>query len=219
MDNSNLRQIHIKDGPTYLDNCKEIEEFFEDLYIPAFPNDEEREPVENIVNRIRYDSKPITELILLIDGDEVVAGCVVDLFPEAKTIHTIYIVVKDTYRRRGLARLLLDSWFDIHPDYLDMYVEVDDPDVVTPENTVIDPRTRIEIYSKMDFSLLHLKYVQPPLEEGLPYAYGMKLMYRTRDSHEMSSRLKIFLTEFYQGLNCPDTDPELIKMLNQIDKL
>ena len=98
-----------------------------------------------------------------------------------------------------------------------MYVEVDDPDVVVPENTTIDPRTRIEIYKKMDFSLLHLKYVQPPLEEGLPYAYGMQLMYRSKDPSEMRCRLKIFLTEFYQGLNCPDTDPELINMLNQVD--
>ena len=212
-----LKKILICDQETYEIHRSVIDQFFTELYIPAFPNDEEREPVENIVSRIRNRLKPITELILLMDGDTVAAGCIADLYPGAKTIHVIYLVVRESYRRRGLAKQLLNSWFSLHPELLDMYVEVDDPDVVVPENTTIDPRTRIEIYKKMDFSLLPLKYVQPPLEEGLPYAYGMQLMYRSVDPEKMKSRLKTFLVEFYDGLGCLESDPELIKMLNQVD--
>lgn len=184
--------IFIHDERSYRANESLCGEFFDELYLPAFPNENEREPVENIVGRICGRKLPLTEMPLVTDGGRVAAGCVTDHFPDAAAIHVIYLVVRSEYRRMGLARLLLDDWFRRHPEETDMYLEADDPAKTAPADTSFDPATRLGIYARLGFGILSLQYVQPPLEEGLDYERNLLLLYRSTDRAGMKERMKGF---------------------------
>jgi len=209
--------IFIHDELSYRVFKNLCDEFFDELYIPAFPNENEREPVENIVERLCGRRLPVTQMLLVTDRGRVAAGCIADLFPDASTLHIIYLVVKDEYRRRGLAKMLLDEWFNwVAPDAKDMYLEADDPDKTAAEDTSFDPATRLSIYARMGFRPLHINYVQPPLEEGLDYERNLLLLYRSTDRKGMKERIRIFLRQFYRNLGYEDS-PELQKMLDDVE--
>ena len=207
-------KVIINDWHTIARNLNYLDEFEHRLYLKYFPNKNEREPFKKILDRIWNDEYPKTDIILYIDEGKVVAGCVSDFYSKCKAIEPIYLVVDEEYRNQGLARMLLDTQFN-RKDVEDMYVEVDNPEMVEVGESSIDPKTRIAIYKKLGFDMVDIKYVQPPLDEGMDFERSLLLMCRTKNPPLSKKRLKTFLTEFYEGLNSVDTDEyrELVKSL------
>lgn len=207
-------KVIINDWHTIVRNYKYLYEFEKRLYLKYFPNQNEREPFKKIIDRIWNDEYPKTDIILFIDEDKVIAGCVSDYYPNCKTIEPIYLVVDEEYRNQGLARRLLDTIFS-RKDIDDMFVEVDNPELVEIGESSIDPKTRIEIYKKLGFDIVDINYVQPPLDEGMDFERTLLLMNRTKKPPLTNKRLRKFLTEFYEGLDSIDTDEyrELMKSL------
>ena len=192
-----------------------VEQFETELFLPSFPNEDEREPFENIIKRITGDSYPITALQLIINNDIVEAGCVSDYYPECNAIEPIYLVVREECRKRGLARALLESVETLYPKIVHTYLEIDNPKLITSENSAIDPRTRLTIYERLGFRVIPFNYVQPPLKEGGNYERGLLLMHR--GNQLTSNDLKLFLFHFYRGLKCADS-VVLQEMYKEIEK-
>ena len=193
---------------------KFVDDFEKNLYIKYFPNENEREPFDAILERIWNDGWPNTKIVLYVEDDHVIAGCISDYYPECKSIEPIYLVVDEEHRNQGIAKEMLEDVFRGN-NIVDMYVEVENPDKVNSTDSAIDPKTRIEIYKKLGFNVLDIDYVQPPLGEGMDYERNLLLMYRTKTKPFNKKRLAKFLMYFYMGLNSYGT-PEYFKLIDSI---
>lgn len=188
---------------------EDLAEFRDSLYIPLFPNEDEREPFENIINRIKNGGTPETRIILAKDNGRVIGGIVTDYLTE-DIAQPIYLVVKEEYRRKGVGRDLFESSVR---NYGNVFIEIDNPETVSVENSGMDPAKRKEMYEKWGFKQVPIKYAQPPLSKDGNYEYSMLLMYRTNITKKT---VKTFLDVFYSGLSASDSR-ELIRMKNEID--
>lgn len=194
-----------------------VEKFRDNLYLPSFPDPNEREPFEYITSRIQLGDSwwPRTDMLLYLDGEVVASGCITDYYPECRSIEAIYVVTDEKYRGQGLAKGLLQETFNLYPEALDLYLEADNPKFVPSKSSAIDPSLRIEIYQKLGFELLDFNYVQPPLAEGLDYTRNLILMCMSKEPLSQE-RLVAFLDSFYRGLDCHNS-LEFDKMIKSID--
>ena len=207
-------KIVVKDWVSLSKYRKFVDDFEKNLYLKYFPNENEREPFNLILERIWNDEWPTTKMVLHVEDDKVIAGCISDYYTECKTIEPIYLVVDEEHRNKGIAKEMLEDVFRGN-DIVDMYVEVDNPERVEGTDSAIDPKTRIEIYRKLGFELLDLDYVQPPLDKGMDYERNLLLMYRTKKPPLKRERLVKFITSFYKGLNSLGTS-EYFKLIDSI---
>lgn len=206
--------ILINDKPSYEAYKPLVEQFERELYLPSFPNEDEREPFENIVSRIVDGAYPYTTLQLIIDGGRVDAGLVSDYYPECYSIEPIYLVVKEERRKHGLGRALIESAMYLYPKVKHMFLEVDNPMKVSDGDSIMDPKTRIDIYEHLGLRVIPFDYVQPPLKDGGNYEDGLLLMHKGESL--TAADLKLFLFHFYRGLRCEGSDV-LQKMFEKID--
>ena len=206
--------VSVKDPRSIVRNYKYLKEFEKELYIKYFPKENEREPLKNIIDRIWNNSYPKSDILLLVENDKVIAGCISDFYAKCKSIEPIYLVVDEEHRNKGLARDMIEIVFS-RDGVDDMYVEADNPELVELSETSIDPKLRLNIYNKLGFDVLDINYVQPPLDKGMDFEKGLVLMCKTKNPPITKGRIKTFLTEFYDSLGCLDTDEyrELIKDL------
>lgn len=194
-----------------------IRRFRDNLYLVNFPDPNEREPFEVIEARLKKGGEwwPRTDMLMYIDGDSVACGCIADYYPECESIEVIYLVTDKEYREKGLAGKILDETFSLYPEALDMYVEADNPALVPVDFSPINPETRLKIYERLGFSIINIKYIQPPLAPGLDFDRKLLLMCRSKDSGLTKERLEAFLKSFYKGLNASDSK-ELHEMLDSL---
>lgn len=203
-------KISMEENRDYLYNFESL------LYLKYFPNQNEREPFKNIIDRISNGRQPKTDIILFVDNGCVIGGCINDFYPACGSIETIYLVVDERYRNRGIAKMLLDETYD-RDDVVDMYVEVDNPELIGDSESSIDPKTRIEIYNKLGFRSIDVEYVQPPLDDGMEFEKNLILMCKTKKQPLTKERIKAFITEFYRCLGYLDSD-EYHKLILSIER-
>ena len=141
------------------DDCEkfawQLIEFENELFIPSFPNEDEREPFENIVFRIKNDSFPKTKIILEATDSNVIGGVVTDYLTDY-IAQPIYLVVRKEYRRHGIGRSLFEESVE---DCKYVFVEVDNPETVKASDSAIDPRIRKEMYERWGFRQVPINYV------------------------------------------------------------
>ncbi len=214
-----LYHIHTADGFAHKRDL--VFAFEQDLRIPSFPKENEREPLKNILERVcNPNSRPHSGFLISKDKEDgtICGGAIYDYYPEAGAIEIIYLVVDEKKRKRGIATSLINQCTSLYPDIKDVYVEVDNPSLVEDNMSVINPRTRIAIYNKLGFQSVPISYVQWPLDEGFDYERGLILMRRSTDGKALSKqRLIRFLSDFYTFAGFKD-DPELLTMINEINK-
>lgn len=210
-----MKTLKIHDIESYSENIELINKFRDDLYYPNFPNENEREPFENIRNRIIYGLYPKTFILLMVSDSDLLGGCVYDFYLECNSIEPIYLVVNEVYRKSGIGRSLLNEIEESH-NFPKMFLEVDNPSIVDSKDSAMDPLIRLEIYKKLGFRVINIDYVQPPLSEGLDYERNLLLLFKG-DNLEKIDLIK-FLKYFYKGLKY-ESSPELDAMIYQISKL
>ena len=64
--------ILINNRESLIHNITWVNKFEAELYIPNFPNENEREPFENIKQRILNNDYPTTTITLLIEDDKLI---------------------------------------------------------------------------------------------------------------------------------------------------
>ena len=209
--------ILINNRESLIQNITWVNKFEAELYIPNFPNENEREPFENIKQRILNNDYPTTTITLLIEDDKLIGGCVIDSYIECKSIEPIYLVVNKEMRNRGYGRKLLDVSITNMENIKHVFLEVDDPQKPIDEsNITIDPQKRLNMYLNWGFKVLNFNYIQPPLSENSISEENLLLLYRGEILEK--NNLKDFLYYFYKGLNAEDSD-DLNKMFNEIDNM
>lgn len=182
---------------------------FERVFSESFPNDDEREDVGAILERIRKDDRGVSSVVMVVlDEGDVIAACVADKY-RVKPHEIIYIFVRRDVRREGIGRELCRRMLS----YLGgtAFVEIDDPEKPQPPvRQEISVEGRIKFYEAFGLSDCVKGYFQPPLSEGKGWASNMKLcsLGRKPDSHEIAR----FLDMFYHSLGYGDTEEGMARL-------
>lgn len=156
-----------------------FDRFIRELYIPGFPDADERESPENMLEYLRlraagwYGANNY-HILLLTEDDRPVAAAVSDYLAIPNTGVIEFLIVADDCRGKGYGRRLFRATEDLlhadarrqqHDGLAALVIELNDPFRVAPPNDNYDPFERARIWAKWGFGRLHFPYVQPALSE------------------------------------------------------
>lgn len=190
-------------------------QFENDVYIPSFPNADEREELSDIVGRIRTpkSNEPSSYCVLAINDGRVVAGLVADWYKDCGFLEIIYIAVGRQYRKNHIGSELLDAGIKLITDSLQpqavkyVVLEVEKP---TAPAADIEAVNRLVVWDRWGARRIPIPYFQPPLSPDKNVVDNLMLMVLPKysslaDGMVETDPLRHFLKDFYRGLNFQDS--------------
>lgn len=155
-------------------NCKnvdehlaELEEFRDNIYNHAFPDDNEREPFDDkILPRIRSGNWLRTTILLAFDNGIMVGGEIADLYPSCESIHITYLAVAENMRGKGYGRRILkDGTALICQSFECEGNEIRHIFFETENDHTLIADARLRFYSHFNAGIIPIYYTQPPLSD------------------------------------------------------
>ena len=153
--------------------------FYTEIYCTDFIDPDEQEDLESfhqyLLNNNSGNQNNNYRVVLLLESNLVIGCAIFDYLPLSNCGIIEYIVIKDSYRRRGFGKLLLEKI----ECFLDscatergqsnvewIFAEVNNPWVTDRSKESSDPTARLLYWRQMGFSHLDFPYCQPALIEG-----------------------------------------------------
>jgi len=220
-----------------------LESMYRDLYLPSFPNVDERESPSDWIPRLEVNRplppQPLTYIFVtgrdLTIPDEsrrsVYGLLIAELYQQSMSALLTYLVVAESYRRHRLARGLVDrargqlkaKATDFGRPLRAIFAEVHDPEVddspVAEKDWQLDPHTRLDIMAKLGGRRVPIAYVQPALGRDRSRVRSLLLFtFPLNDQPVTTIRtevIKEFLAEFYcaEGVTDPARDIDFVRMI------
>ncbi len=207
-----------------------VREFYQDLYLPAFPVAEHREDLETWLGSLWAPADDAGwRRVLLIAGTEledrarreIWGGHMLEFYPRSSCGLLAYLVVAPGRRRQGWARALVDRGMAA----LDaearagggtvraVFAECEDPRHKPPGEDA-EAWERMGALTRLGARVIDVPYTAPALRRGGRRARDLLLLYfRRPERPETPPRPVIleFLREFYEALGVadPGADPDL----------
>lgn len=232
--------VHVVEGdnPTSL---ALLARAYKDVYEAAFPMEEERESLETWIDNLK-GANPTAKITISILGDNLdkpdptLKAMTVGYYYEQQDVGLLaYIVTAPQFQGQGLGRIMNEANNGALVDHATakgkqiggIFFEVNDPAKIKPEDDVMDPTKRIEMYKKWGAIMLPIDYIQPPLAVGAPTCTTLKLMaYRHPETGQYPTKdaIKGYITGIYTELaefaGCaPKDNPDYINIMKQIDAM
>ena len=173
-----------------------IAQFNKEIFIPSFPNDDERESMEDIKARIIHDPKSTSQdlvrtLIVLMfgkgesDAPHMLGGEICDWYPSTGDLEIIYLAVNPASRgkrlgqrilQEGTARIVEVLERDASTQVRRLYFETENPERIQKADTLVMPISdRLRFFGRNGGSVVLEHYLQPPLSAGKNWADNMML--------------------------------------------
>ena len=226
---------HVISGPELSKGDRALLKKFDvQTFTPSFPNDDERESLEDdIIPRILDHSGDVrTFIVLVAEKDTVLAGEVFDWYPQTGDLEIIYIAVNPDSRRGGLGSILLKEGMARVVKRIGeedgivrrVFFETENPEKPQQSGSlVMSLPDRLRFFGRHGGAVLLDCYYQPPLSEGKGWADNMMLCTLpiyiwNEDETEVeepeletfvpTDEVMEFLTAFYNGLDGADETEE-----------
>lgn len=216
-------------------------EFYEHLYLPAFPmKDEQEHP--GIWSVLLWGSNlgpPNPTLHCLLLGQDlrrpghaqIMGGHLFEYYKESSCGLLTYLVILPRYKGKSLARLLLEKAFLIlerdascaGKELKGVFAEANDPVAFSPNEDAMSPVQRLRILSRLGARIIDIPYVQPALIRGHRRVRHLLLLwFDYPGSKERSIPRPVlmgFLHELYRalGISHPEKDSDFRNMLAYTD--
>lgn len=218
-----------------------IKRAYDEIYIPSFPDKQDREPLSRWVNRCDpfLQKNNTSAYILMVAGQNLadpengfIEGLAVGIYFKRTNVALLaYNAVREECRGSGLGKMLLNARLD----YFDqiskklgrptegIFLEVENPDFdgLTREKRKICER-RIETYRRWGAQELPLDYAHPPLVASDDFKlkeYKLLSFPGVNNLNPSTRTIKHFLACVYMdcGILCPTKDPDFKEMLKQLN--
>lgn len=198
---------------------------FRKLYESGFPDPNEREEFETILNRVsgsKSTTEPHSVLIITTsdeNSNEVTGGQIADWYEKSRCIHLTYIIIAENQRKKGIARTLIGNGIPMlikkirrehHIEINNVFFESNIPWKTKKENDNFDPEQRLATFSHLGAKWIDIPYVQPALDPRKEKADNMFLLsfpqFNLHGSELECKEISGFLDELYQGLGMDQLD-------------
>lgn len=205
-------------------------EFEEQIYLPAFPDEGEREPFAGITARIRAgaESYPQTFAVLAWHQGALAGGEIFDWYPDCGAAELIYIALRpgcrgarlgDELLREGV-RQLSRSLAERGETMRRLFFETENP-FLSETDDGMDKVSRVRFFARNSACRVPIRYYQPPLAPGAPWAENLYLCmlpeFSEGGAELPAGELKEFLRCFFRGLGASTDHPRFLEMLRSID--
>lgn len=162
-----------------------LEEAYEDIYVPAFPDKKERDTLETFQKAIS-GNYPNIDIVVNILGENledpenyVIKGIGIAYYYKDQNVGLLaYNAIDPAHREAGLGKLMVESRIEGLKEVAQKYgetlggafIECNDPTKVAKEDDVIDPAKRIRIFTKWGARQVPIDYIEPPLHKDEVYS-------------------------------------------------
>lgn len=190
---------------------------YDEIYVPAFPIEDEREPLEKIETRLRNPGASDVGRVILLAGRnlsdpdpakaELAAIGIAYYYSSTGAGLLAYNAVAPGLQGGGFGRLMVQGRIkglqelakESGQELKCVIIEVNNPAVVKPEDDSMDPAKRIAIFEKMGAKLIPADYVQPPLGVGLGKSRNSVLMaYPVNGKYPTAEQVGAFVTGIWK---------------------
>jgi hypothetical protein len=207
-----LQIAHItKDRPDLLHL---LEEAYRDIYVPAFPDENERESLEKFKKAVD-GGFPGVQVVINILGERledpdnyVVKGISVGYYYEKQNVGLLaYNAISPEHRESGLGKLMVQSRIESMQKMAQargktlagVFIECNDPLKVSPDMDSMDPSKRIQIFESWGARQIPIDYVQPPVsQDGYYYDRLVLLNYPLDGKYAGKKCVEAFLRAIYR---------------------
>ncbi len=194
-------------------HVKLLEKFYDNIYIKAFKNTDERETLEGIISQAKYfsNTNDIKYFCLLqLKDDKVVGGLIADYFLKVNSSIIEYIAIDKEYRGNNYASKLIKELDDIcsneslkilnkrTKNYC--FVEIEKLSTMLSDSEFKERKSRIEFWKKKDVNILGFNYVQPAITKDNNSVKDLMLGVRVLDGSKKEIQGEIlseFLKEYF----------------------
>lgn len=226
-----MDQPIVVNNPQLIDiYTNELALFFK-LYVHNFPDIDEREDPQIILDRIKYREQknltPETLILLSLSDKKVMGGAVLEYYTESKCFLLTYILVDDEFRGLGVARLLIEDGIKLlveakNSDSKAVFFESNIPWQTTTDS--FDAWDRYQIFSKLGAKWIDINYTQPALGKDKKKVHNLHFFIFPLFSGLLNklekSVLILFMNTFYRdlGIPNPENDIDYQKMKTSINE-
>lgn len=213
-----------------------IREAYEQVYLPAFPIPDEREPVESWLSALDRPGDVYRVIVSVLGRDlhdpaqrRIHGIAVSNLFLESGTALLAYNAIRKSKRGKGLGHTMVRMRIDgllklaeqIDTPLNGVFLECNDPARVSGKQDSMSPAQRVRIFKRWGAREIPVSYVQPALGEGqdkcrdlclLAYPHPVNGLYPDGDA------VHGFLYDLYRACNIavPEDDPDYARMVGEL---
>lgn len=164
---------------------------YHDIYVPAFPIEDERDSLEKIESRLKEPVNGVERVILLagkhLDDPqkaEVYGISIAYYYGSHQAGLLAYNAIDPQYQQMGLGRLMVQGRIKGLEELAaqsgkplkSVIIEVNDPQKVSPEEDSMDPNKRVALFEKWGARQIPVPYAQPALAPGQEKCHTVMLM-------------------------------------------
>ena len=212
------------------ENRPRLFDAFVHLYYRTFTEPSEREDPAEWPERLwgkTQTNASVTHLLVAAPdpvGSELAGGLLFESFCGCSCGLLGYLAVNPNWRRKGVARLLVETSRGILREdarrdgerLQAVFAEVEDPDF-RAQSESIPPFERWLTFRKLGAKWIDIPYVQPALKADADRAYHLRLLAFTEGGATSleGETIRSFLSEYYRscGIEHPEKDPDIMRML------
>lgn len=191
-----------------------LDRAYHDIYVPAFPDPDERESLEKFKRGIREEIPGVNIAVNILgenlnDKDKaVIKGISVGYYYQNQNVGLLaYNAIAPEAREKGLGKIMVQSRINSLKNYAaaigkkidGVFIEVNDPQKVAPENDSMNPADRVGIFTKWGARKVPIPYVQPPVDKDSVYCdYLLLLNYPVDGRYAPASAVEQYLRGIYR---------------------
>lgn len=200
-----------KDTPDLLPLLKQA---YDRVFAPAFPIPESRESLDKFMRALNGDI-PGVSIIINVMGENlddpakrVLKGFSVGYYYEHHNVGLLaYNAIAPEAREKGLGKIMVQSRINSLKQraaatgrkIAGVFVDVNDPTKVRPEDDGMDPVKRLQIFTNWGAVRVPIDYVAPPLEKDGHYCDTMLLLnYPVDGKYASRQTVDMFLRSMYR---------------------
>lgn len=215
-----------------------LQRFYHEVYLPAFPIEDEREELEAWRIRLRdpagqgYETHPVlVGTGLSSEAPEILGGYVAEYYPCSNTALFTYVALRRGHGHRDLTAILTAHAIAMAEEAARRagaghvracFAEMNDPEQTPDPRDPMDPRKRAALLSRLGFLVCGCPYLQPRLVGRSQRYTRLRLLvhrHTLNGKDTLSSALvHDFLVEFFTAVEGPQAlgDPQVRDVLETI---
>jgi len=186
--------IEILDKQADIDTLRDM---YENIFYPAFPNDDERESLENLAQYIQEGYELENRHIVCLKAANALVGCMIlTYFHEADIGYISYVAIDSKHRRKGYATAMLKEGMRMLTQDAKMIGK--SLKYIFGEISNDNPQSA-HMLDRAGFKILDLDYIQPPLGENKNASDELNLVVLSNDHEGIPANdVKLFIKVFFQ---------------------
>ena len=230
-----IREVAIEDKRT----MDEFGQFFTSVYIPAFPNPDERESLENMMMYLRqkqqgsYGKNNYHILLVKNKEQQVVGGVICDYFKASNSGVIEFIAIGREFQSMKIGSYLYymalntlnkDAKSNGHKGIDYMFCEIENPALLVEEAS----KKYFYFWNKLGFQKIEFEYVQPPLDgnkaavDSLWFVVLKMINKKTVIEGIETELVKSVLYDYAKyamGIEVPERSRQMAQMFAQLDDM